>query len=295
MPKLPRAISPHVTRFGRQRSNCSGRHGRIAGVIIDGNLVKRLEDQNRTFFRDLAPAVRNAGIFGQSPILEVGGTIAFFAGDRSPLTQASGSFSAEEIDAVSEFYRDKTSSWEAILSPFSGAGALGRLIQIGATEEGWENVLCRSLSDPIPSSSCTPEIEIVEVPATNGSFAEISGSGFFANGDVGVGNTLTKLIACAGNYRRYLGLWSGKPAAAASTTTGNGMIFLGGMTTLPEYRRSGLQAALIERRLRDAAGDADLAVLGANPSSTSHRNADRAGFRVAFSQLSLRVPTNPGG
>jgi GNAT superfamily N-acetyltransferase len=68
-----------------------------------------------------------------------------------------------------------------------------------------------------------------------------------------------------------------------------------GAATLPEYRGRGIQAAFMQERLRltQQAG-CDLAVTLTMPGTTSQRNAERAGFRTAYTKVvvSKKHPTS---
>jgi GNAT superfamily N-acetyltransferase len=67
-----------------------------------------------------------------------------------------------------------------------------------------------------------------------------------------------------------------------------GVALLAGAATLPAYRRRGVHAALHQTRLALARrSGCDLAVQGAEPGSTSQRNAERRGLRVAFTRAIL--------
>jgi hypothetical protein len=63
---------------------------------------------------------------------------------------------------------------------------------------------------------------------------------------------------------------------------------LAGASTLPAYRNRGIQSNLAQVRLHHAATvGCKLATMGAVPGTSSHRNAERLGFRVAYSKLVL--------
>jgi ribosomal protein S18 acetylase RimI-like enzyme len=75
------------------------------------------------------------------------------------------------------------------------------------------------------------------------------------------------------------------------------VVALSGAGTLPEFRRRGLQAALLLRRMKVAAeADCEVAVIVTLGGTTSQRNAERLGFRVAYSKATLirRIPGKPG-
>ena len=66
---------------------------------------------------------------------------------------------------------------------------------------------------------------------------------------------------------------------------------LGGTATLRGYRRQGVQLALLRARIRLAAeAGCDLVVVTADPGSTSGRNARRAGFHLAYTNVRLASP-----
>jgi len=60
---------------------------------------------------------------------------------------------------------------------------------------------------------------------------------------------------------------------------------LAGGATVPEARRKGAQRALLNARLRHAVkAGCHIAAMGAQPGSTSQRNAEREGFRIAYTR-----------
>jgi hypothetical protein len=68
-----------------------------------------------------------------------------------------------------------------------------------------------------------------------------------------------------------------------------GMALLAGASTVADARRRGLQAALLTARLAHAAElRCDLAMMGAPPGSSSQRNAERNGFRIAYTRIKWR-------
>ena len=67
-----------------------------------------------------------------------------------------------------------------------------------------------------------------------------------------------------------------------------GLAVLFATTVLPEFRKTGVHAALIAERLRAArAAGCDLASAVALPGSGSQRNFERAGFRVVYTKVVL--------
>jgi GNAT superfamily N-acetyltransferase len=64
----------------------------------------------------------------------------------------------------------------------------------------------------------------------------------------------------------------------------------GGAATVPELRRCGLQTALLHERMRYAFDHGcDLAMMVVVPGSDSQRNAERKGFRIAYTRTKWQL------
>jgi GNAT superfamily N-acetyltransferase len=88
----------------------------------------------------------------------------------------------------------------------------------------------------------------------------------------------------------FLGEVDGQPGAAGVLSQHEGVALFGGSATVPELRRRGLQAALLDERMRYAfEHGCDVAMMVAEAGSNSQRNAERKGFRVAYTRLKWRL------
>jgi GNAT superfamily N-acetyltransferase len=84
----------------------------------------------------------------------------------------------------------------------------------------------------------------------------------------------------------FLAEIDGRPIAAGALCTHRGVALLAGASTIPEARKQGAQNALLERRLHYAEDSGcDLAMICAEPGSSSQRNAERHGFRIAYTRI----------
>ncbi|MGH1490227.1 MAG: GNAT family N-acetyltransferase [Acidimicrobiales bacterium] len=84
----------------------------------------------------------------------------------------------------------------------------------------------------------------------------------------------------------------GRPIGCAIATIRTGVATLGGMSTVPEQRRRGVQAALLRYRLDLAAGEGcDLAATTAAVGGASERNLQRHGFSPEFTIQTYTLPT----
>jgi hypothetical protein len=88
----------------------------------------------------------------------------------------------------------------------------------------------------------------------------------------------------------FLAELDGRPVAAGALSITDGVALLAGASTIPEARKQGAQLALLGARLRYAVErGCDLAMMCAQPGSASQRNAERHGFRVAYTRTKWRL------
>jgi GNAT superfamily N-acetyltransferase len=84
----------------------------------------------------------------------------------------------------------------------------------------------------------------------------------------------------------FLAELDSEPIATGVLCIGGGIAYLGGACTVPEARKQGAQNALLARRLQYALDQGcDLAMVCTQPGSASQRNAERNGFRIAYTRI----------
>jgi hypothetical protein len=94
----------------------------------------------------------------------------------------------------------------------------------------------------------------------------------------------------------------GTPVGFASLEVGGGRALFGtprkcaqvlsvlgiaGTSTLPAFRRWGVQTAITIQAMADAVGEADIATATTAPGSTSQRTFERVGFQVLYNRAIL--------
>src|SRR5262249_5311077 len=83
----------------------------------------------------------------------------------------------------------------------------------------------------------------------------------------------------------FLAEKDGEAAAAGAICLFEKVALLAGACTIPKWRRQGAQLALLGDRLRFAAENGcEIAMVVAAPGSASQHNAERRGFRVAYTR-----------
>ena len=223
--------------------------------------------------------------------IECAGTYAVFNGPDSPVTQTFGlglfeDLNAQTLDTIEKFFFDRKASVAHEVSPFAGVAALNLLCDRGYRPIEISNVMVRETGR---SSANTPKEIRVRVAEPNESqlWADTLKRGwlhefpdleeFF--------NENGAISAATKDSVRFIAELEGKPGAAGALNIHNGVALLGGASTVPEMRRRGLQTALIETRMKYAEEHGcDLLMLVAEPGSKSQRNAERNGFRVAYTR-----------
>ena len=88
----------------------------------------------------------------------------------------------------------------------------------------------------------------------------------------------------------FLAEMNGRAIAAGRMSIHDGIALLSGASTIPEARKRGAQQALLDARLHHAMeAGCDLAMMCAEPGSASQRNAERQGFRIAYTRIKWRL------
>jgi hypothetical protein len=88
----------------------------------------------------------------------------------------------------------------------------------------------------------------------------------------------------------FLAELDGRPGATGSLCVHEGVALFAGAATVFEMRRRGLQAALLEARMAHAYElGCELAMMVAEAGSNSQRNAERQGFRIAYTRTKWRL------
>ncbi len=272
--------------------------------FVDLNLARRLE-MAETMLPDRVKALQRSLPEATSAVI-AGGTAVF--GSRAyPANHIVGMglygpVSSDDIDRVEEFYRSRGVPCEIVVAPLADASLREILAPRGYRITEFNSVLIRRLErgDLIePSQGIT--IEGV-TPATERLWDRVIAGGFAEFGPLP--EDLFAAFASLPDGLSFLARVDGTPAggAAGAIMRKAGIAALFGASTLPEFRGKGVQTALINRRLWEAAQQGcEYAVVSTLPGSGSQRNMERRGFRVAYTKVvmvrtwpELAAPVEPG-
>jgi len=264
--------------------------------FVDKALARRLESAEEV------PQVRYAEIFQKlqpqigAAAEPVCGGHMIFAGVGSPIGRVTGAgfrepVAAADLDRVEEFYRSKGAPSQVDICPLTDSSLLELLKQRNYTLFELNNVLYRRL-DPAESFPSTDAAVICPGgKEETGEFADIVGRSFFPDGNspFDMAQTMSPLFQMDGALA-FVAKVDGKMAACAAglVIQEHGIVALFGAGTLSEYRRRGLQTALLQTRMAVAAkAGCEFAVIVTQGGTTSQRNAERLGFRVAYSKATM--------
>jgi GNAT superfamily N-acetyltransferase len=263
--------------------------------LADLALARRLERTearaNAAFVESRARAQPESG----ATWTEVAGAYAMFDGVGSPLTQTFGvgvfdPVGPAEMERLEAFFAERGAEVFHEVSPMADPALLGVLAERGYRPVELTSVLFRPTTDAPPGVGVAVRRTGPDEAAL---WARVAAAGWSSEG-AGVEEFMRafgEVSARAEGTHGFLAELDGEPVAAGALTLGEGVALLAGASTLPAARRRGAQRALLAARLRFAAEQGcALAMMGALPGSASQRNAERQGFRIAYTRIKWGRP-----
>ncbi len=231
--------------------------------------------------------------------IDVAGTCAMFDGVGSPLTQTFGlglfaEITSAEMDEIEEFFKRHGAPVLHEVSPMADIALIALLNERCYHPVELTSVLFRPLnaeySSDLPSNDDITtriigpdEVEIWAATAARGWSADMPGFADFMFEFATIG-------ANSKGSSPFIAELGGDPIAAGSLSIYDDVAILGGASTIPERRRQGAQTSLLEARLRFAREKGcGIATMGALPGSQSQRNAEKNGFRIAYTRTKWQL------
>ena len=265
----------------------------------DLSLSRRLERAEGNACLQFAKARRRRYPASGAEWMQCAGTFVVFDGVGSPVTQTFGlglfeELTPESLDTIERFFRDRGAEVFHEVSPFAGISTLSLLCARHYRPIEISNVMYRVVEKPPAAGNINVRVVGAEESEL---WSKISARGWthehpelqdFVDQTGGI-------AAARPQSPCFLAELDGQPGAAGALFIHEGVALFAGAATVPEMRRRGLQTALLEARMRYAFDhDCDLAMMVAEAGSNSQRNAERRGFRVAYTRLKWALsPTSP--
>jgi ribosomal protein S18 acetylase RimI-like enzyme len=264
--------------------------------FVDKALARRFEAGE-----EMAQVMYTRGLAKWKPQIgaaeaEICGGHMSFAGLGSPIGRAGGMgldrpFTQDDLDQIEEFYRAHGAPAQLDLCPLHDAEVFAMVKERGYSIAELNNVLYRQL-DPAEQFSAAPagcEIRRGELEDAEQASALVEKAFFPEGAPDGYRGLLAPLYQMEGGIT-FIATVDGRMAAcgAGLVIPEHRVFAVCGAGTLVEYRRRGLQTALLRRRMSAAAAaGCEYAVVVTQGGSPSQRNCERLGFRVAYSKVTV--------
>jgi len=205
-----------------------------------------------------------------------------------------GRIGIQDIEHVERFYFDRESEAQVDVSPYADPSLFESLNLRGFQVAEFNQTLARWLRaeekfEPSPEQE---NVEIRQIRADEGrAWSSMLAGIFFPPELVTEWEGIFLPWATPKHPLSLAAFVDGKMVGGAGglLVPEHRMAGLFGAGTLPEYRGRGIQQAFMRERLRLVAqAGCDLAVTLTMPGTTSQRNAERAGFRVAYTKVVVK-------
>lgn len=267
-------------------------------LFSDLALSKRLERAEGHACAQFAEARRRLFPDSGAEWIECAGAYAVFDGIDSPVTQSFGlgifeELSAASLDAIERFFLDRGAPVLHEVSPLAGVAALNLLSARNYRPVEISSVLYRPVEKPAAVDRGNISV-CVAGPEQAQLWADINARGWTHEHPELLDFLLrsSAISSARDESLPFLAAIDGKPGAAGVLCIHDGVALFAGSATIPELRRRGLQAALLEERMRYAFDHGcDIAMMVAEAGSDSQRNAERKGFRIAYTRTKWRLPS----
>jgi GNAT superfamily N-acetyltransferase len=249
-----------------------------AMVFSDLDLSRRLERAEGRACLEFAKARSCLHPNSGASWIECAGAYAVFDGVDSPVTQTFGlglfeQLTPPSLDRIERFFFDRGAAVVHEVSPLAGLPTLDLLCARGYRPIELSSVMYRAVDPSAPKDESAVTVRVA-APEDAALWTKVSARGW--------AHQNPELLGFLQEF--------GQPGAAGSLSLHDGVALFGGASTIPELRRRGLQAVLLEARMHYAFEHGyRLAMMVAEAGSQSQRNAERQGFRIAYTRIKFRL------
>jgi len=224
------------------------------------------------------------------------GTYAIFDGAQSPMTQTFGlgvfgPTTPGSLSAIEAYFESRGADVMHEVSPLAGVATIALLVDRGYRPHELSTVLVQAIDDRMTApASQALRVRTIE-PADHDAWIETSVTGWAEDPVIArVIRSLAEIAIANRTMVHFVVERDGAPIATASMGIHDGVALLAGASTIPSGRGLGAQAMLLAARLVEARRrSCEIAMMVTEPGSTSQRNAERRGFRVAYTRTKWRL------
>jgi GNAT superfamily N-acetyltransferase len=265
--------------------------------FADLDLARRLERTESLSNAGFVEARQKAFPDVGAAWIDVAGTYAMFDGANSPVTQTFGlgmfePLTPENLDRLETFFLERGADVFHEVCPLADPSTFALLSERRYKPIEFSSVLYRPITTDLRLDAA--HNGKVQVRLTGRDEVDLWAQTAFAGWSefTEVADFLRELgqVTARSKSLAFLAELEGQPIAAGALSLNGDTALLAGASTIPSARRRGAQLALLEARLRYAAQQGcTVAMMATQPGSGSQRNAERHGFRIAYTRTKWQL------
>jgi GNAT superfamily N-acetyltransferase len=260
-------------------------------VDVDLQLVGRLEATAATASLEVVDAIKLLDPSTAAEGREFYGGALIAMGSGRYVNRAIGvslsELTATDLDVLEQFFVERGLNPMMELSSWAPTSTLAEVARRGFVPRWFRSVF--ALRPPMSIGETVTEVRIEPVGSDEAEqWLEVFNKGFEAeHGEAHVANDeIGRASFVVPNNHTFLAYLDEQVAGCGSMQIVDGVAWLGGAATIPKFRKRGVQAALVEYRLRLAAdAGCELAAATALANGPSARNIVRLGFQHTHTQV----------
>lgn len=270
-------------------------------LSMDLSLARRLERAEAAVGAAFIPVRQRLAPGVGATWRDFAGTYAIFDGVDSSFTRSLGlglfaPATPELLAEVDAFFIHRGAIAAHEVSPLAGISTFALLAECGHLPVDLTTMLVRDLDEDVPPPEVRDLRARVAGPDDHARWIEAAVAGWADVPDQVARIRTVAETALANPAMVHFVVERGDAIiGTGSMGVEDGVAFLAGASTIPAARGAGAQAALLAARLDEARRrGCALAMMTATPGSTSQRNAERRGFRVAYTRTAWGRPREGG-
>lgn len=270
-------------------------------IFSDRDLAQKIERAEARGTIDFVEARAKMFPEGGAEWMEAGGAFAMFDGVESPCTQTFGlglfeEATGEVLDELEAFFRTRGAPVLHEVSPLADVSVLALLGERGYQPLEMSNLMYMPLTSEINFGlTLNPQIKTRIIEAGEEDlWAKTSADGWTSEPEMeAFGDFMFEFGQISARMESgfpFLAEFEGMPISTGTLLIHEDTAVLAGASTIPAGRKKGGQTALLDARLRFAADKGcKIAIMGAMPGSQSQRNAEKNGFRIAYTRTKWKL------
>lgn len=269
----------------------------MENIILDLALAREIELAEAGAAVGCAELMKRMQPESGAAVEHIAGGFSVYCGAGNPITQAvglglHGPVSAQDFDRLEAFYFGRDEPVRIETCPLADPTLFEKYKERSYHVSEFSNVMAQPVRDgATPPSPAEIEIQLVSREEIDLWVLAVA-QGFAENYPVTQELlSVMKMFALGKNTECYVARINGRVVGGATLALRGRIAGLFGASTLPEFRKRGVQTALLHTRLRRAAQAAcEFAVSLAQPGSISQRNLTRQGFQTLYTRVKFERP-----